>query len=66
MFDKGLSWDDLILTPEPNPEEIDAFEQEGVSLWRQLREELAPFYTVIYQSLKYQKVFMDPEELDKP
>ncbi len=64
-FDDGLNWDDPGNSPEPTPEELAAFEQEGVSLWKQLQEELAPNYEVAYFSETLRRVVTNESELNK-
>ena len=42
----------------------EAFEAEGISLWKQLQKELAPNYEVFYFSETLRKVVSDMNELD--
>ncbi len=42
----------------------EAFEQEGINLWKQLREELAPNYEVLYFSESLRKIVSEPSELE--
>src|SRR6185295_5512560 len=51
-FDAILNQDDPSSSGFSSATEAEAFEQEGIGLWKQLREELAPSYTVVYHSLK--------------
>ncbi|MCF2146278.1 hypothetical protein IQ276_007390 [Desmonostoc muscorum LEGE 12446] len=41
-----------------------AFEDEGISLWKQLQKELVPNYQVIYFSNRLRKVVTHPGELE--
>ncbi|BDI18608.1 hypothetical protein ANSO36C_44100 [Nostoc cf. commune SO-36] len=41
-----------------------AFEEEGISLWKQLQTELAPNYQVVYFSELLGKVLTHPSELE--
>jgi hypothetical protein len=47
----------------PSTEETDAFEREGVAVWRQLCEELAGRVSVLYFSQKRHELVARPEEL---
>lgn len=40
-----------------------AFEQEGIALWHQLRQELAPGYEVYYRSELLDQLLYNPAEL---
>jgi len=44
-------------------QELEEFEQEGISLWQKLQEELGSDYKVTYYSQKLQKYLNDPKEL---
>lgn len=44
----------------PSDRQVEAFEQEGIKLWKQLREELSPNYMVIYHSYKLGKLLEHP------
>ena len=46
-----------------SPEAEAAFEQEGISLWKQLQKELAPNYEVIYFSEQLNQVVNNTNEL---
>jgi hypothetical protein len=50
VYDEKLNWDDPASSSFPNNETRDAFEEEGISLWKQLQKELAPTYDVVYFS----------------
>ncbi|WP_449417925.1 hypothetical protein [Phormidium nigroviride] len=62
-YQAGLNWDYPPDSPEPTKEEIESYEQEGISIWHQLRQELAPDYEVHYFSQKLRKVIGHPSEL---
>jgi hypothetical protein len=48
---------------KPSAEETDAFEREGIALWRQLREELAGRVSVLYFSERRHELVARPEDL---
>ncbi|CAC5342613.1 MULTISPECIES: hypothetical protein [Planktothrix] len=62
-YDQILKWDDPASSGFATVEEAEKFEREGVDLWHQLREELAPNYEVRYFSQKLRKVINNPDEL---
>ena len=41
----------------------ESFEEEGINLWKQLKQELASNYEVVYFSEKLRKVIANPSEL---
>jgi hypothetical protein len=45
--------------------DADAFEHLGVTLWKRLREELAPTYEVWYFSELWQRVFQQPDDMSE-
>ena len=63
-YDRRLNWADPYDSPELSQEEIDDFDREGIDLWKQLREELAPDYEVLYFSDRFQKLLTHPSELE--
>lgn len=63
-YNATLNWQDPANSPELSPEEEAAFELEGISLWKQLQQELAPNYEVVYFSESLGKVVSDTNELD--
>lgn len=65
VYDNILNWDDPASSGFASLEDKEAFEQEGINLWLQLREELSPNYQVIYKSELLQEFFADPQELEK-
>ncbi|MBK1989974.1 hypothetical protein A0J48_020975 [Sphaerospermopsis aphanizomenoides BCCUSP55] len=64
IYDARLNWQDPGNSPDLSPEEEAAFEQEGISLWKQLQKELAPNYEVVYFSEQLRKVVTDINELE--
>ncbi|MDF0551569.1 hypothetical protein [Kamptonema sp. UHCC 0994] len=64
VFDSILNQDYPPDSDFASPEEAEAFEEEGISLWHQLRQELAPDYEVHYMSEKLGKLLTDPRELE--
>jgi hypothetical protein len=63
-YDARLNWDDPDNSPPLTQEELDNFEAEGISLWKQLRQELSPHYEVLYFSDRLGKLFSHPSELE--
>lgn len=61
-FDAILNWDDPVASGFKSEEAAVAFEQEGIRLWLQLRQELAPDYEVHYFSDKLHKLLTDPNK----
>jgi hypothetical protein len=62
-FNSILNWDDPMSTPPTEPEVEEAFQQEGLSLWKQLRHELGSEYEVFYEY--YNQLLKEPEQLIK-
>ena len=62
-FDSHLNQGDPSSSGFSDATESEAFEQEGIKIWKQLREELRPNYIVVYHSLKRRRVFTHPDEL---
>ena len=62
-YNTRLNWDDTSNSPIPKPEEVAQFETEGINLWQQLRQELAPDYEVFYFSDRLQKLIHHPHEI---
>src|SRR5437879_2630072 len=50
VFDSKLNWKDPNTTEPWLPDVLEAFEREGLSLWKQVRRELGPAYLVSYRS----------------
>lgn len=50
IYDRTLNLEDPILSGFASEEETQMFDLEGISLWHQLRKELAPDYEVSYFS----------------
>jgi len=64
IYDAKLNWEDPNSSGFPTLEAKAAFEQEGISLWKQLQKELAPNYEVIYFSEQLRKIVTDINELE--
>lgn len=63
-YDTTLNWDDPASSSGfETPEAEEAFEREGILLWKQLQEELASRYTVSYFSNRLGKLFNVAEEI---
>jgi len=63
IYDAKLNWEDPNSSGFPTLEAKAAFEQEGISLWKQLQKELAPNYEVIYFSEQLNQVVTNTNEL---
>ncbi|MEC4891582.1 MAG: hypothetical protein SAL07_06945 [Oscillatoria sp. PMC 1051.18] len=62
-YSETLNWSDPANSPGFGSEEArKAFAQEGISLWKQLRQELAPDYEVIYFSEQLGELCFSPEK----
>ncbi|MEN9226105.1 MAG: hypothetical protein Q6M54_11610 [Thermostichus sp. DRC_bins_24] len=48
IYEGWLDWDDPGNSPEPPLEEQEAFDKEGVEIWKQLIDELGDDYEVVY------------------
>ena len=64
-FEARLNLADPSDSPEVTPEEVERFEWEGLSLWKQLHQELAPDYEVVYFSSHFHQIFTNPVELEE-
>ncbi|KYC42210.1 hypothetical protein WA1_19695 [Scytonema hofmannii PCC 7110] len=64
VYDAKLNWDDPASSSFLSNDAKDAFEEEGISLWKQLQKELASTYEVIYFSEKLRKVIIHWSELE--
>ncbi|MFM2061582.1 MAG: hypothetical protein RLZZ507_1252 [Cyanobacteriota bacterium] len=64
IYDAKLNWEDPSSSGFFTLEAEAAFEQEGISLWKQLQTELAPNYEVVYFSEQLRKVVTDINELE--
>jgi len=63
--DATLNRDDPANSPGfPSKEAEDSFEAEGISLWKQLRQELSPHYEVFYFSDRLSQLLTHPSELE--
>lgn len=45
----------------PSPEAYEAFDNEGIELWKEIRKELAPYYNVFYYNTCLKGVFKQPD-----
>ncbi|MEH2250506.1 hypothetical protein [Nostoc sp.] len=64
IFNAKLNWEDPANSPDLSEEAEAAFEEEGISLWKQLQTELAPNYQVVYFSKLLGKVLTHLSELE--
>jgi len=64
IYNAKLNWEDPANSPDLSAEAEAAFEEEGISLWKQLQTELAPNYQVVYFSELLGKVLTHPSELE--
>ena len=64
IYDAKLNWEDPNSSGFPSLKAKDAFEKEGISLWKQLQKELPPDYKVVYFSETLRKVVSDMNELE--
>ncbi len=64
IYNATLNWQDPANSPELSVEAEAAFEEEGISLWKQLQTELAPNYQLVYFSESLGKVLTHPSELE--
>ncbi len=62
-YDQIMNWDDPASSGFASEQEREAFEREGIALWRQLQQELAPEYQVFYFSEKRRKLLKNADEL---
>lgn len=62
-YDAILNLDDPASSGFESQEAAAAFEQEGIRLWLQLRQELTPDYEVFYFSEGQHRLFSRPNEL---
>ncbi len=65
VYDAKLNWENPGDSLGFSSSEAEAaFEDEGISLWKQLQKELVPNYQVIYFSNRLRKVLTHPSELE--
>ncbi|MEH2291752.1 hypothetical protein [Nostoc sp.] len=64
IYKAKLNWEDPANSPDLSEEAEAAFEEERISLWKQLQTELAPNYQVVYFSELLGKVLTHPSELE--
>jgi hypothetical protein len=63
IYHTSLNWQDPLATEPWSQEKLNAFEEEGRSLWAQLRQELGGEYEVTYFSEMYHREVRDLDEL---
>ncbi|MGB3754944.1 MAG: hypothetical protein WBA07_01035 [Rivularia sp. (in: cyanobacteria)] len=63
MYDEILNEDEPTLSSFSSNDEQESFEKEGINLWKQLKQELASTYEVVYFSEKLRKIIANPSEL---
>jgi len=63
IYEGTLNWNDPASSGFASEEARQAFEEQGISRWHQLRQELAPDYEVHYFSQKLRKAIEHPSEL---
>lgn len=63
-YDAKLNWDDPASSGFASLETKKAFEDEGISLWYQLRKELVPEYEVFYFSNMLEEHITHPNQLE--
>jgi hypothetical protein len=64
IYNAKLNWEDPANSLDLSEEAEAAFEEEGISLWKQLETELTPNYQVIYFSELLGKVLTHLSELE--
>ena len=64
IYDATLNWNDPASSGFPDDHSESIFEEEGISLWYQLREELYPDYAVYYLSDRHPILLTTPAELN--
>ena len=62
-FDTWMDFEDAPHGKKPDDDEFEAFEQEGIEIWKELRKELAPDYEVAYNSKKLGRLVSHPDQL---
>ena len=63
QYDSRLNRSDPASSAYFTDAELSKFEEEGILLWQQLREELSSDFEVVYFSERLRKVVSDPNEL---
>lgn len=63
MYDAKLNEDEPTLSSFSSNEEQASFEEEGINLWKQLKQELESNYEVVYFSEKLRRIIANPSEL---
>lgn len=46
-------------------QELKIFDQQGIALWKQVRQELSPEYEIWYFSQYWQQTFTDPSQVPR-
>ncbi|MEH2330961.1 hypothetical protein [Nostoc sp.] len=64
IYNAKLNWEDPANSLDLSEEAEAAFEEEGISLWKQLQTELAPNYQVVYFSELLGKLLTYLSELE--
>lgn len=59
-YESTLNWENPASSGFPSRAEEEAFEIEGIDLWKRLRKELGDTYNVVYHSEKLQRTVEDP------
>lgn len=62
-YNNTLNWEDPSSTQLLSEEKLSNFEQEGITLWRRLQEELKPYYFVTFFSEVLRREVNSLEEL---
>jgi len=65
IYDGTIDWDDPAAAGFAGEQEEIAFEIEGISLWKQLQQELGDEYEIVYFSQLLQRVVSHLDELEK-
>lgn len=62
-FDSWMDFENAPDGKDPDDEEFESFEWEGIEIWKSLRKELAPDYEVAYNSKKLGILLTHPDQL---
>jgi hypothetical protein len=62
-FDSWTNFENAPDGKDPDDEEFEAFEKEGIEIWKTLRKELAPDYEVAYNSKKLGILLIHPDQI---
>lgn len=55
-YNSYLDREDPGHSPDPTPAEQEAFEQEGIAIWRVLQHELRGRYQIVYYSERFKQI----------